>query len=110
MPERIYISGPISGHEQAERQKYFNDVRAGLAQAGYEGVNPFDLHPLDASWENAMKADLQELCRCDSILMLPGWEESRGAKLEMRVALELGLRIYFLGDPIPGLVTKEKAS
>ena len=90
---RIYIAGPITGYDLGERLVFFREKRAELDRRGHEGVNPLECHELGIPWEAALKADLQELCRCDAILLTPGWEKSRGARLELHVALELGLKV-----------------
>jgi hypothetical protein len=38
-----------------------------------------------------MKICIRELTSCYAIYLLPNWYQSRGAKLEARIALELGL-------------------
>lgn len=38
-----------------------------------------------------MKADIKALLDCDAISTLPGWEKSRGAKLEQHIAAVLKL-------------------
>jgi hypothetical protein len=44
-----------------------------------------------------MKYDIQELMmECDSIAMLPNWNHSRGAQLEMHVARELEYPMFFI--------------
>ena len=40
-----------------------------------------------------LEGDLELLRRCDIIVMLPGWEESEGAKIEYLEAVRLGLKI-----------------
>lgn len=41
-------------------------------------------------WSEYMKADIQMLLGCDGILLLPGWQNSRGARLECSIADALG--------------------
>jgi len=38
-----------------------------------------------------MKQDIREMLRCDGVALLPSWEESRGARIEARLAGELGM-------------------
>ncbi|MCC6910049.1 MAG: DUF4406 domain-containing protein [Phycisphaerales bacterium] len=66
-----------------------------LRQAGFEPLNPARNFDGETDRERAeyMRADMELLLRCDGLLMLPGWEESRGAKLEYMIAWELGLPI-----------------
>ena len=43
-----------------------------------------------------MRRDIAALMDCDGIMMLPGWEKSRGALIEHWVALELKMPVYSL--------------
>lgn len=42
-----------------------------------------------------MRADIHVLTDCDGILMLRGWEQSKGAKLEFDVATSCGLEVWY---------------
>ena len=42
-----------------------------------------------------MRADIHILTDCDGILMLRGWEQSKGAKLEFDVATSCGLEVWY---------------
>lgn len=42
-----------------------------------------------------MRGDLIEMLGCDAILLMPGWEESRGCRDELNAALSAGLPILF---------------
>lgn len=42
-----------------------------------------------------LNGDLELLRRCDAIYMLNNWETSRGARMELELAKNLGLEIYY---------------
>jgi len=88
----IYISGPISGLPDGNRPA-FAEMAATLRSKGWAVVNPHDLFAADVeeSWEGYMRKDLAALLTCTHIVMLPGWEQSRGAQLEKQVADAVGM-------------------
>lgn len=91
---RVYISGPISGYDYEERRRTFARWAAALWETGFEPVNPMENGvPEDAPGEAHMRADLKMLLKCDSIMMLRGWERSLGARVEHEVALSCGLHV-----------------
>lgn len=90
---RIYISGPMTGKPDLNRQEFLNKG-VELAAEGFDVINPiFNGLPADASWSDHMRADIRMLMECDSIHMLPGWRSSKGARLEWWIAHELGMTI-----------------
>ena len=92
--ERVYISGPIAGYDLQERKMAFLKVQHMLESLGYEVSNPFDNGvPDDAHWREHMRADIAMLLQCESIYMMPGWEFSKGCKLELDVASSCGIRL-----------------
>ena len=93
----IYISGPISGLPDGNRPA-FARMAATLRSKGWVVVNPHDLFTADAeeSWEGYMRKDLAALLTCTHIVMLPEWEQSRGAQLEKLVADAVGIRALVL--------------
>lgn len=92
----IYISGPMTGHTDLNFP-LFADVALALRMAGFDVVNPAELHQKESpSWADCMRVDIAALVECESIVMLPGWQQSRGARLELHIARELGLRVYGL--------------
>ena len=48
------------------------------------------------TWETCMKRDIKALVDMDAIVLLPGWENSRGACLENHIATALGFRRWTL--------------
>jgi len=93
-PEKtaIYISGPITGMPENNRCA-FDAAAERLRREGWSVVSPMDIEGQCKTWEEYMRHDLRALLGCDAIYLLEGWEKSRGATLEHRVAVELGLAI-----------------
>ena len=93
----IYISGPISGLPDGNRPA-FARMAATLRSKGWVVVNPHDLFnaEVEESWEGYMRKDLAALLTCTHIVMLPEWEQSRGARLEKLVADAVGIRTLVL--------------
>ena len=91
---KVYISGPIAHYDLQERKQAFLMAKERLESQGYDPVNPFDNGvPDDAHWRDHMRADIAMLLECDAILMLPGWELSKGCKLELDVASSCGIAV-----------------
>jgi len=77
----------------------FNDVALALRMAGWNVINPAELClDKEAPWSECMRRDIEALMHCDSIVMLPGYEHSRGATLELHIARELGMAMHELAD------------
>ena len=93
----IYISGPMTGIRDYNRP-LFKGVAESLMEIGYDVFNPADSGlPEHLQWSEYLRHDIASLMKCDAIYMLPGWEKSRGARLEHHIASELSMRIYY--DP-----------
>jgi hypothetical protein len=72
----------------------FNVEAQRLRSLGFDVVNPADLNPDPSTpWKECLRSDLAALLDCDVIAMLPGWENSQGAHLELHVAHRVGIRI-----------------
>jgi hypothetical protein len=72
----------------------FNAEAARIRALGYDVVNPVDINPEPGkSWHECLRADLQQLLTCDAIALLPGWQKSNGANLELHVAHRVGMAI-----------------
>ncbi|WP_455500931.1 DUF4406 domain-containing protein [Gemmiger sp.] len=85
---RIYLSGPITKDPLYETK--FNTAREKLEAMGYDVVNPAELTKVIGSsftYDEIMMIDLDILHKCDALVQLPGWEESRGANIEYGFAL-----------------------
>lgn len=97
MKKKTYISGPITGIAYEDAVAAFSAAEKRLNRAGItDVVNPVTLCPQDEGkrWEDYMSRCLAEIPYCGSIYMLRGWERSRGARVELATARELGLGIW----------------
>jgi nucleoside 2-deoxyribosyltransferase len=96
---KIYISGKITGLDEEIANDLFKAVETKLIQLGHEAINPMTLlHEHDETWESFMKVDLKAMMDCDAIIMLDNWTKSKGAKIELDLALKLGLKPMFEND------------
>lgn len=114
----IYVAGPMRGIPQFNFPA-FNAATARLRAEGHRVFNPAerdnDRHGTDISAGNeagcealaakqhgfnlreALHEDLRFIClKADAIALLPGWENSRGARAEHATAVALGLQIIEL--------------
>lgn len=93
---RIYVSGPMSGLPEFNYPA-FHDAKHRLEEAGYEVLSPADLG-FRAGWEwvDYMEKDVEMVFAADGIATLAGWERSKGARIEHRIARGRGLPIETL--------------
>ena len=110
----IYLAGPMLGHA------YFNfpaflDAAEQLRAAGYRVANPADVDIAggfdfrECPWGSreeleeqgfdrtaALLDDFRMISEVDAVVLLPGWEQSTGARAEKAVATAFGLPVYLL--------------
>ena len=88
--KRIFISGPISGTD--DYMGRFAEAEERLREDGYLPINPtvFSQHLLNGefNWFEFMEITMALLKQCDNIYMLKGWENSRGACMELEYATQ----------------------
>lgn len=91
---RLYLSGPMSGLPNWNFPAFHAEA-ARLRGLGYEVVSPAEVNPdTSLSWHECLRLDIKHLCDCEAIALLPGWESSNGAHLELHIAHRLGLKVY----------------
>tara|TARA_R110002051_G_scaffold294526_1_gene359820 strand:- start:67 stop:390 length:324 start_codon:yes stop_codon:yes gene_type:complete len=103
---KIYISGPISHDPHYEDS--FSKAEEYLSFLGYKVTNPVDIPDRDfdgpdrdvQKWNYFMRASIKLLMDCDQIYMLEGWEDSRGARLEQKIALQLAMPTMYETEDI----------
>ena len=90
-----YVSGMITGLDMDDALASFNSACIFLRSEGLSPLNPLDIAPKGLTWKEYMQIDLRALCLCNSIYMMKGWENSRGARLEHWFAKRIGKTIYY---------------
>ena len=92
--EKAYISGPMTGIKDCNFPAFFK-AEALLKEKGLIPINPARLST-GLSYRNYMDIALA-MVRCgDSVLLLPGWESSKGAIAEKAYAESLSMKIFEL--------------
>lgn len=98
---RVYLAGPMTGFPE-HNFPAFKNYTTWLRNHGYDVVSPEELENKETgprkSWEYYLTRDLRELLTCCAIAVLPGWEKSRGATLEIYVGWRLGFEIFDARD------------
>lgn len=107
----VYICGPMSGKPNLNQESFIL-AQEYLLSLGKPSVRPHDIpakeHPgteCPESYAAAqeghsaacfLRSDIAYmLMECDELFVLPGWETSVGARLEINVAAACGLSIVF---------------
>lgn len=92
-----YISGPMSGKDNHNFEE-FNQTASVLRDGGLTISNPAENigGSKNQSREWFMRLDLQKVMVCNYIVLLDGWDNSLGAKMEVIVADQLGKPIFKL--------------
>jgi len=92
---KVYLSGPMTGIKNYNKEAFAN-AEVQWRENGHDVFNPYDMsivHP-HFTYQQYMGIDLKMLCDCDAIALLPGWNTSKGCRIEVYTAIKLGLRIY----------------
>lgn len=89
----LYIAGPMTGIPEFNYPAFHHAAQI-LRAHGYDVENPAEnTRPTDSPWAVFLRDGLTQVLRCDGIALLPGSHTSRGARLEVHVAVELGMTI-----------------
>lgn len=109
---RIYLAGPMTGYPHFNAPA-FDAATARLRAAGHLVFNPADndrlngFEPIGATGDAAeaaargfdlrvaLKQDLSWICdHAEALVLLEGWERSKGVRAEMALAEALGIPKY----------------
>lgn len=95
----LYVAGPMTGRPNHNKAA-FDLAAAELRAAGYVVISPPEMDLIDgvdlaaehgdADWLLALERDLVVVAKVDGLALLPEWEQSRGARLEVAAARGMG--------------------
>lgn len=103
--KRIYLAGPMTGIKDFNFP-LFNAEAARLRALGYDVVNPAEINggaaelatcanmtpeELREHWRECMRRDIPAMLTCDAVALLPGYRNSKGARLEVHIAAEFDM-------------------
>lgn len=117
---KVYVAGPMAGFPDKNKAafQFARDMLEnlhGLPEANIS--NPWEVPPYDHEGDECpngqrkvelhgypdkhaagcyYRTDLFEMLQCQAVVLLPGWENSVGARLEMQVATACGLKLVFM--------------
>lgn len=102
-PPSVYISGPMSGYVGHNYQSFHNAAVI-ARESGWEVESPAEAGVVEGwEWHEYMQRDLDMLHRSHAIALLPGWEGSEGACIELIAAIRMGLDVHVMvGDGLRG--------
>lgn len=94
--KRIYLAGPMSGLPDFNYPA-FHAAAAQLRAQGHHVENPAENPmPVCGTWQGYMRLAVAQLATCDKVCLLPGWETSKGARVEFNLAIGMSLEIEAL--------------
>ena len=98
MNKLCYNSGPISSLTFITAWNNFSRADKIIEDLGMTPINPMErtwgLRPSNAWWLHMVK-DIILLMLCHAVFFQKGWKDSRGARIEFRVARLLCKDMYF---------------
>ena len=90
-----YISGKITGDSKYKEK--FAQAEEKLKRRGHECINPAKLDCISdkLSYNTCMEICIALLRECDTVYVLPGWRDSKSAKIELSIAKMHGKKIIY---------------
>lgn len=85
--KKVYVSLPISNVPQYRIDEMLFRAQKHIGASGHKMISPYDASPdANASYSTHMGNDIKALLECDMVLMMPGWQLSKGCQLEHSAA------------------------
>lgn len=99
---RFYIAGCVTDGGRIKEKEYsrkFAEAEDAVRGMGHHPVNPTTLdHNHQRRWQDYMVEALHAMLDCDGVYALPCWRKSKGATIEVQLAIRLGKQVIFQSD------------
>lgn len=94
---KIYISIPISNHDERKQREKADRVKTMLSKMGHQPINPFEIFAgREATYGRQVGYDIAVLIdHAEGIFLCKGWENSHGCRIEHFIAQEMKKKIIF---------------
>lgn len=92
----VYVAGPMSGRPDFNYPA-FEAAAVALRAKGYRVFSPHEIDddvPGSKPYEWYIEAGLAKLRQCNTVALLPGWEDSKGVSIELKYARGEGMAIF----------------
>lgn len=104
---RLYVAGPMSGYPEHNFPAFRTAAKI-LRSMGHDVTSPVEMDESDGfdattapnvapgseQWAAFLARDIKVVVDVEGVVVIEGWEKSRGAALEVHVARELGKPVY----------------
>jgi hypothetical protein len=97
----LYISGPIKGRDDWSREQNVRRAEEIALEVWALGIVAVCPHAMTRFYGNDvlpeaiwLRGDLELLTRCDGVLAMERWEQSTGARIEVKYAQEKGIPVF----------------
>ena len=88
---KIYLSGPMTGLPDFNRPE-FNRVAAILRAQGHHVFNPAETDEYEP--RQSFAEYTRFIClEADKVVLLKGWQNSKGASVEVKLAVYIGVKV-----------------
>ena len=97
----IYIAGAFTAPDRWQLEANVRRAEEAALDVATHGGVPLCPHAMYRNYDGTRtaaywyEATEELLRRCDAILLLEGWEESKGSVAEKKLAEQLGLPVFF---------------
>ena len=110
----VYVAGPYSAPTPAERAANIEAAWTVGYQVASLGAYPVVPHMNTAhmddlqDWQWWIDATLELMLRCNAVLMMEGWEASRGARGEEAAAKRFEIPVFYKIEDLADWIAEQK--
>lgn len=101
---KLYVAGKISGLDEDEAFRLFEEAERLLIAAGHTPLNPMKL--VDQAEGREYEEYLLDALRvmildCEGVYFLSNWQDSFGARIEHAIAVEMKTPRFYAASELP---------